>query len=265
MRPLRRMIAQVDADVLLLQEVGSAASLDCLNAELSTPYRYAGCLPGNSNRSIHLAVLSRTPVTLTSHAGTDLTTADGVLMHQDAYHDLSQDRPHTSPTAPRLRLQRDLLRVQTHMADGTPMALFGVHLKSRTSAIPKAHTAALAQTLSADDIRAAEARAVQRLVQQYMQQRPGELVLLAGDFNDLAGSPALAPLDALPLSDPQGERLAAAGRHPATYWPKRRMRFDRILLCAAARARLVTDSPTIHNSQMARTASDHYPVSLALD
>jgi len=63
-----------------------------------------------------------------------------------------------------------------------------------------------------------------------------------------------------------GAQLQArnTGIQPATYWPKRRSRIDLILLNEAARQCLVVDSPTIHRNQMARTASDHYAVSLQL-
>ena len=69
---------------------------------------------------------------------------------------------------------------------------------------------------------------------------------------------------ALPLSDPMGEKLAATGRNPSTYWPKRRMRLDFLLLSAAAEGLYVADSARIHTGARAKRASDHYPVSVDL-
>ncbi len=241
LRPLCRMVNLLDADLLALQEVGSAATLRAFNALLKEPYAHSGCLVGNNNRSIHLAVLSRVPVQLTSHRAQVLTDPAGeVLMHQG--------QP--------LRLQRDLLLVRTALPDRTPLALFVLHLKSRTS--PGADL-----ELSADDIRAAEARAVAALVAAHQQRHADDLILLAGDFNDTVYSDALEPLRH--WWDPHGEQLRARGRNPSTYWPKRRARFDRILLCSRSAARLDAASPTIHSGHMARTASDHYPVSLELN
>lgn len=87
---------------------------------------------------------------------------------------------------------------------------------------------------------------------------------MLGDLNDLLSSDALQPLRELPLQDVVGVQLRRAGRNPSTYWPKRRMRIDHILLDATLVARLVPDSAIIHANNMARTASDHYPVSVTL-
>ena len=119
--------------------------------------------------------------------------------------------------------------------------------------------------LAADVIRAAEARQVAARIAAYMRSHPGRPVILGGDFNDLRSSEVLRPLFELPLCDPMGDSLAASGRNPSTYWPKRRMRLDFLLLSEAARARLQPDSPTIHSSQRARRGSDHYPISLDLE
>ena len=52
LRPLARMIDQVAADVMLVQEVGSTASLQLLNQRLAKPYEYCAAVVGNSNRRI---------------------------------------------------------------------------------------------------------------------------------------------------------------------------------------------------------------------
>lgn len=238
LRPLYRMVTQVDADLLALQEVGSLDTLRMFNDRLAAPYPHLACVNGNSDRSIHLAVLSRLPVTATSHAHLPLQDISG------------------AEWSPAVYLQRDLLRVRVTQPDGRRLVLFNVHLKSRAEKVDS--------PLSAADIRAAEVRLLVHLVRQYQQQHEADLIVVAGDFNDVPRSEALAPLTDLPLLDPQGDVLRRMGRNPSTYWPKRRTRFDRILVTPQTYERVVPDSPTIHISHMARAASDHYPVSLVL-
>ncbi|MFV2089978.1 MAG: hypothetical protein ACC642_04935 [Pseudomonadales bacterium] len=67
-------VNKLGADVLLLQEVGSRAALNELNARLKSPYGHADVLLGNSDRDIHLAILSRHPFCLTSHRERTLTS-----------------------------------------------------------------------------------------------------------------------------------------------------------------------------------------------
>ena len=109
-----------------------------------------------------------------------------------------------------------------------------------------------------------EARSIAERVSAYLQAHPHRPVLLGGDFNDLRSSDALQPLFALPWTDPMGEQLASKGGNPSTYWPKRRMRLDFLLLSPAAVGYLVPGSAMIHASQQAKRASDHYPVSVDL-
>ncbi len=233
LRPLLRMVAHVNADVLALQEVGSPATLDAFNAGLAEPYAHLGCLPGNSDRSIHLAVLSRFPVQLTSHAAEPLPL-------------------------PGVKLQRDLLRATCRMPGGPELALFVLHLKSQTS-----HSAQITQ-YNAEEIRRAEVGGVVNIVKRFKAASPETMIVLLGDFNDRPHSDVFAPFAELALTDPQGELLRRRGQNPSTYWPKRGARFDRILLCPNARNLLDPFSPTIHSGKMGRTASDHYPVSLVL-
>jgi endonuclease/exonuclease/phosphatase family metal-dependent hydrolase len=253
-RPLARMIDQVAADVLVVQEAGSATSLQRLNDRLARPYRHVEVLPGNSNRSIHLGVMSRLPVMLASHKDTVLRSVEGSML--DHFVDLSAAQ--ASKATP-LGFCRDLLRVGLRTETGAEVALFCVHLKSRTNQ-PW-------QKRSADEIRTAECRALHDVVLEHTRKHPEHIVCLLGDFNDRMVNDALAPVVALGFADPLGSRLKSTGRNPSTYWPRRRMRIDHILVSANGLPVVVDDSPQIHASHMARTASDHYPVSidLALD
>ena len=243
-RPLARMIDQVNADVMVLQEVGSLEALERLNGRLQNPYPHLVCLPGNSRRSIHLGALSRLAVRASSHREADLTTPDGAALMGFA-DEAGAARDERVP----LKLQRDVLCLELDT-----FTAFVVHLKSQGNA-PWQET-------PAHEIRAAEARMAASIVAEYEAEHPGVPLLVAGDFNDVLSSDALAPIRDLRFYDVLGASFKDTGVRPSTYWPKRRMVIDLLLLSDAFAARYVTDSVTIHRSQMARTASDHYPVSL---
>ena len=57
-----------------------------------------------------------------------------------------------------------------------PLAVFNVHLKSKTNRPWRA--------LAADVVRSAESRAMARIVADHLQEHPDRVVLVAGDFND---------------------------------------------------------------------------------
>jgi endonuclease/exonuclease/phosphatase family metal-dependent hydrolase len=251
MKALIGTLAELRADVVLLQEVGDGGVLDALNDQLPAPYPYLGVLPGNSLRGIHLAILSREPFELTSHRDAVLAGEDG-----EALSEYETEADAAAGCANPVRFQRDIMLAELLLEDGEPLALFNVHLKSKTNRPWK--------RLAADVIRAAEVRHVASTVRAYLDAHPGRGLVLAGDFNDTRSSDVLKPLFALPLSDPMGEALARSGRNPSTYWPKRRMRFDFVLLSPALRARMAAGSARIHSGQRAQRASDHYPVSVDL-
>jgi endonuclease/exonuclease/phosphatase family metal-dependent hydrolase len=245
-------LGSLAADAVLVQEVGSIEALEAVNAGLETPYPFCAVAEGNSERGIHLGVLSREPFELTSHRQLELTDQDGTPLLEYA-----SEAAASTGTAMPIRIQRDLLQVELDLADQGMLTLFNVHLKSKTNRPWR--------RLPADDVRAAEVRQIANRIDEYLSTHPRRPLLLGGDFNDLRSSTALAPLFALPLVDPMGEQLAGSGRNPSTYWPKRRMRLDFLLLSPAAAGRLVPDSARIHASQRAKRGSDHYPVSVDLD
>ncbi len=241
---LARTIARTKADVLCLQEVGSLASLELLNARLKQPYPEVGLIPGNSNRSIHLGFLSRWPMRLRSHRELPLADVDGQpLLEYRSAADAQAKK------ALPLLIQRDFLQA-TVMCTDEPLQIFNVHLKSRTS-----RDWAL---LPSERVRLAEAQALSALIQNTLRGAPASRLVVVGDFNDTWHSDALTPIRALNLLDPLGQQLRAAGRNPSTYWPKRRNRIDFMLL-APSMCNLVGEAEIAVHEQ-AKIASDHYPV-----
>lgn len=87
-----------------------------------------------------------------------------------------------------------------------------------------------------------------RRLRNFIEGRPVQPTLLLGDFNDwLPGSPTLRPLS----------KICGPGAPPASYpsfWPL--LALDRILACAFPSL----PSVRAHDSLLARTASDHLPI-----
>ena len=245
------MLKLVDADFVMLQEVGSLEVLEEVNADLQDPYAFVGLIPGNSNRSIHLGVLSRYRTKLTSHKDKVLHDKQGRVLEVFASE---QDAiAHQRSAA---RMQRDVLQVNFR-AHERSFVVFGVHLKS-------AWTPGW-MDMSTDVLREAEARCVTRIISDYQDDHPDEFIVLLGDFNDSASSDALAPIRRLQFVDAHQHRFKTLGRHPTTYWPRRRSRIDRIYVSPETADLVVEGSEVIHAGEMAKQASDHYPVSIVLN
>lgn len=253
LRSLARAIDRLDADVLGLQEVGGMPALETLNGLLAAPYPHLGLLPGNSNRGIHVAFLSRWPLALHSHVHVELSAADGTPLCD---HESEADRREGRQR--RLRFQRDWLLAEVALGDAGTVAVFNGHLKSAAQRDYAVH--------ACDTVRGAEARAAAVIVGDYVAANPARPVVVLGDFNETPSHESLAPLFALSgFSDPVAEAYAGKPKRPTTYWARRRYRIDHVLLSAAAKARYVPDSATIPTGKLGRRASDHYPVSIQLE
>ena len=194
LRPLKKMVSNVHADVWLLQEVGSLATLQAFNEGLAEPFSEVALLPGNSDRSIHLGVLSRLPLSVTSHRHTPLLDAEGQALR--GY--MSQQAAQVGQVSD-LQVLRDFLEVDLGF-----MKLFGVHLKSQAQSNW--------QTLDAETLRRAEVRALVKLLQERTGTNPYAVL---GDFNDVAEAEVFESLSVLNLSDLHAELYARLGRRPS--------------------------------------------------
>ena len=186
-RPLARMIDQIGADLLMLQEVGSYEALTVLNERLASPYPHVVCLPGNSTRSIHLGALSRLPLTAASHKDMPLVGASGspILGYAD---EAASVRGALVP----LGLQRDVLRLECDA-----LTAFVVHLKSQGN--PPW------QVAPAHEVRFAEAQLTARLVAAYIAEHPTRPVRLGT---------GLEPCGSI---EPTNRWIACPG-HPPMFW-----------------------------------------------
>ncbi|MBJ6762988.1 endonuclease/exonuclease/phosphatase family protein [Myxococcaceae bacterium JPH2] len=156
---LATAIASLDADIVMLEEVETQASLDALQALLP---RYPHAVLGETGApaSVDVAVLSAFPITrVTSHYREVLTRPDGTST----------------------RFSRDLLEVHVS-AKGGETIVFPAHFRSKVSDDPGR--------------REAEANGARTIVSATAAASPRALVVLGGDLNDVPGSPPLVALEA---------------------------------------------------------------------
>jgi endonuclease/exonuclease/phosphatase family metal-dependent hydrolase len=150
-------ITRLDADVVALEEIEDQTCLDALLSHLPTMHGVLG--ETDFAASVDVAIVSRAPIerVVRHRAATPLTLDDG--------------RTTT--------FSRELLEVHVQI-DGHPVIVLAAHFKSKSDDDPLR--------------RLAEARASSRIVNDAAAAEPAAIVMLAGDLNDVPGSP---PLDAL--------------------------------------------------------------------
>lgn len=151
-------VARLDADVVLLQEVETAASLRALSERLGPSWPTAVLGEIGTPASVDVAVLARDPLRAVR------THRDRVLR-----------RPDGSETS----FSRELLEVELDRGGRTIIA-FAAHLRSMVGDDPGR--------------RLAEARTSREIVGARAAERPDALVVFGGDCNDTPGSPTLDAL-----------------------------------------------------------------------
>ena len=242
------IIRKADCDLLALQEVGDDRSLEDFNQHrLGALYAHQAMSRGNSERGIHVALLSRFPVnSLLSHRETTLMQDDELL------RDL-QDRP--------LGFRRDLLQAEVEIGEHR-LTLFLAHLKSQRPLDRRRFD------LSADNYRRAEAEAAARLIAPMATNPKASHFAVLGDFNDddRPDSP-IAPLAEMTgLFDPLKEEVNDPEERWTAQWRRfGRRRFDYALLSESLRPFYINGSVRVHREgESAAYASDHRLVSVDL-
>lgn len=152
-------IERLDVDVVLLQEVETAASLRALSERLGPAWPTAVLGEIGTPASVDVAVVARDPLRAVR------THRDRVLR-----------RPDGSETS----FARELLEVELDRG-GRTVIVFAAHLRSMVSDDPGR--------------RLAEAQAAREIVGARAAGRQGALVVFGGDCNDTPGSPTLAALE----------------------------------------------------------------------
>lgn len=148
------VLDDIDADIVMLQEVESQLVLQALNDELANPYPELHATEGNDPRCVAVMLLSRVPI-------------DQVITHEDEEFSV------TGTPYPTYTYARDCL--EAHLTfNGRRLALFGVHYKAKEDDDPQK--------------RLAEAQHTRALADGYTDANAGAGALILGDFNDLPGS-----------------------------------------------------------------------------
>ena len=159
-------VAEIDADVIALQEVEGLHAVETLNAALSTlgkayPYFWVGA-GTDPFTGQDVAILSR-------YAALSEPIRSYPSMREEFYNSTGYSR---------LATVQKLMRVDLEIS-GEPVTVYALHLKSKRG-----------KQLESDAERFAQARIVRRLVRTTLEKgRPNVVVM--GDFNDVPGS---APL-----------------------------------------------------------------------
>lgn len=154
---LAESIRQVDADILVLQEVENRGYLELFNRALLADlgYQHVVLTEGNDRRGIDVAILSRLPV--------------GPVI---SYRHLRF--PDTN--GKEMSFSRDLLHAHIMPDKGPPLHVLAVHFKSQYGG------------KKADAIRTGEAQAVRGVLDDILKSDPQAHILLCGDFNDTIDS-----------------------------------------------------------------------------
>ena len=237
---LRRVIRALDADVLVLQEMGGAPYLEELRRDLKTegldyPHRAIAAGPDEERQ---VAVLSKRPLLrVTTHADLEFAYLGG-----------------------KERVKRGVLEA-TVAVGGIEVTLFGVHLKSRYTDRPDDPQSAAR--------RAGEAMAVRDLVlRRFPRPAEGRFVIL-GDCNDGRTSRALSYLQKrgrttiahlLGAEDSRGEEWSYAFRREQSY-----SRVDQILVSPGLQSAVKAGAASIYDGEGVREASDHRPLVVVLE
>lgn len=236
---LRRVIRDLGADVLVLQEIGGAAHLEELRRDL----RSEGCdyphaaIATAADPDRRIAILARRELR-------------GVATHADLEFPYFGGRE---------TVKRGLLEA-TVAAPGGDVTLFAVHLKSRFTERPDDPWSALR--------RAGEATAVRDRVLRRFPDPATARFLILGDCNDGRTSRPLAALQRrgkteiavlLAGGDSRGETWTHAFRREETY-----SRVDHILVSPGLRAAVQGGGTTVYDGPGVREASDHRPVYVVL-
>lgn len=248
---LSRVIDEIGADVIGLQEVGGLEELNELNSYLDVPYTYVECPSGNSHRRNHLAFLSHHPLKITSHRKTKLVDLNNnYIMEYASPRDLKTSKA---------RFRRDLLQADVLIDNHAVSTVFNLHLKSNLNYSWTQN--------SPEVVRLAEANTAASLVHKH-NDAVNYPVIVIGDFNDRPGGESIRPLhprmqfcDIIALDFKSDHYEEAYTFHSKKF----RSRIDFILLSDRAMKCYRKNSVNIFNKNHAKRASDHFPAHITLD
>lgn len=225
MAAVARVIERTQADVVALQEINDKNALDTLVDKYMTgnPYPYRVLVPGNDQRGINVAVISKFPIT-------------NVESNADDTFDVGGKKGSFS---------RDFLEATIKVNDGFEFTIGTTHLKAHAGG------------QNADNKRLGEGRQIHKILAEQMKAYPQKRYVVCGDFNDTAESPAVRAITAKGQEAALFDPLAGSSdiSHPVT-----NRRIDFLLLSEGMKQSYVPNSAQIVHDPDAEKASDHLPV-----
>ena len=284
-----RTLREIDADIIMLCEVGGLQSLDLFNHKQLHNNYYSALLPGNSDRGIEMGYLihKRFPYShqLLSHRekSIDFNDPHELKSHQAETQKLSLFPNELTPKQLKIhRFSRDISELRLIKDQKVAMIIFLVHLKSKMDKDGIDFNGSLR--------RQAELKALVNTYNERRQEMPHVPVIVAGDFNGMAQRNSCESEfkylyektdldDVLEMIGEESER-----RHTYFHFNRENVReasqLDYIMLPAELRDRIKKEESGIYlfrdqhgvvvpypqdSFQRYALPSDHYPLVLTLE
>ena len=231
-RAMAHIIAVANPDILAVQEMGGKAFLDGFQAWLKTEgleYPHVELLQ-RGDREINLAVLSRFPITESTH-------------HTNEWYSIGKAR---------LTVARGFLETKIQVDENYTFHLLNAHLKSKVYS-------RLGQT----EMRRNEARLLNKVTRRIMKENPDCKLLVVGDMNDNPNSAAIREVKGKSKKNLIDLRPAEPAGDAWTYYLEKtesHMRFDYLFANAKMASDQIPEKSTVIRSPLTYTASDHRPV-----
>jgi endonuclease/exonuclease/phosphatase family metal-dependent hydrolase len=170
-------IEEIDADILMLTEVGGKDSLDYLNRYFLQDRYVVHFVEGNSTRGIDLGFMVKKGLPFKVEARSNRDTPVEVHTYQGKYT---------------TRFSRDVAELRLSRNHDLKFILLLVHLKSMLST---------EQDYKGKDVRTAEAMALTEIYQNLRIEHPAVPIVVGGDFNTELSSLELELLQRTYLTD----------------------------------------------------------------
>ncbi len=223
-------LAQLDGDVVVLQEVENDAVIDDIASSAALAghgYTVHQLLRGNDPRGVNIGVMSRYPIdAYISHKGDIFTRLDAPAT---VYH-----------------YTRDVAEI--HMTWGSNhVVILGVHFKSKASP-------------DDPDRRVAEAQHTRQIADAILAQDPSARLFIVGDFNDTPGTDTYAAVrdgQSGPTWENAMAAVPSADRWSYEYNSQKQL-IDQLFASPTVAGTLdPTSAKILHDSSL---ASDHAPI-----
>lgn len=231
-KAIAKIIAQVNPDVLAVQEIGGEYFLNAFQAWLKTEglnYEYAELLQ-RGDRDNNLAVLSRLPIVGTVH-------------HTNEWYSIGKAK---------VAVARGFLETEIQVDESYTFHLLNAHLKSKVYS-------RLGQT----EMRRNEARLLNKVVRRIHDANKDCNLLVVGDMNDNPNSAAIREVTGKSRKNLFDLRPTEVSGDAWTYYQasaEQHTRFDYIFANTEMMSDAVPEKSTVIRSPLTYTASDHRPV-----